>query len=445
MIGISYGNALLTAGQRKYQTANSNRKYSGKGGFGTKVPNEERYIKTVSRGNFETCAEVDKIPCKYALKDEKAIGWHWKAPGIEYRFFHAVESTEENPVLVARGVDEHGKLFEEKIAVKQIDPYNTTPLEIDALSYFRPGEHYSISTYNLYGKEPGINERFDYVARTQERLASCNRLHLSEEAAWNKKDLDFVLGFTENHTGADQIGTCFKLDSDILKGFTEENKRNLELYSSAVRERMISGMARKCSEELFEMHLEQELFSRSRNHPLENKIEEKGEAAPSAEEDDYESISKTFLEILGIKLDKKINWNADGTSELTEDQIQYLREKYDVENMSKSDFYNLLAELSDMNVISHKDVENQFLRYVDPATEVIIAANEYSSQWMNSGNNYLSRFQNEERMYDYFIQALLDGKSSIQASDIFRARSYYEEQKESSGRLARVFEKLKSV
>ena len=213
--------------------------------------------------------------------------------------------------------------------------------------------------------------------------------------------------------GSDKISSAYTVDADLLAQYQDA--------------------------------LEQELFLRSRNHPLENKIEEKGEPAPSAEEDDYESISKTFLEILGIKLDKKINWNADGTSELTEDQIQYLQEKYDVENMSKSDFYNLLAELSDMNVISHKDVENQFLRYVDPATEVIIAANEYSSQWMNSGNNYLSRFQNEERMYDYFIQALLDGKSSIQASDIFRARSYYEEQKESSGRLARVFEKLKSV
>jgi hypothetical protein len=62
---------------------------------------------------------------------------------------------------------------------------------------------------------------------------------------------------------------------------------------------------------------------------------------------------------------------------------------------------------------------------------------------MNSGNNYLSRFQNEEGMYDYFIQALLDGRSSIQASDILRARSYYEEQKESSSRLARIFEKIK--
>lgn len=194
MVAISYGNYSLTAGQRKYQTANSNKKYSGKNGFGTKVSNENRNIKTVWNGKFETCAEVDKIPCKYELKDEKAFAWCWKSPGIEYRFFHAAESTEENPIVVARG-------------------------------------DYSISTYNLYGKEPGINERFDYVARTQERLASCNRLHLSEEAAWNKKNLDFVLRFTENHAGADRIGTYFKLDSDILMGFAEENKRNLELYS----------------------------------------------------------------------------------------------------------------------------------------------------------------------------------------------------------------------
>lgn len=256
MIELCNGNYPMTTGQSRYQATKSIRKCSGKNDFGTKVSNEEHYIKTVSKGNFETCAEVDKIPCKYALKDGKAIGWHWKIPGIEYRFFHAAESTEENPVLVARGVDEHGKLFEEKIDVKQIDPYNTTPLEIDALSYFRPGEHYSISTCNLHGKEPGINERFDYVARTRERLASCSRLHLSKEAAWNKKDLDFVLGFT-NHSGAGRIGNPFQLDSDILSDFVE-SKRQLELCSSAARERMISGMARKCSEELSDMFSKKE-------------------------------------------------------------------------------------------------------------------------------------------------------------------------------------------
>ena len=230
MIGISYGNYPLAAGQSKYQAANSSKKGSRNAAFGKKVSNEERYIKTVSRGNFETCAEVDKIPCKYALKDENAIGWHWKAPGIEYRFFHAAESTDENPVLVARGVDEHGKLFEEKIDVKQINPYNTTLLEIDALAYFKPGEYHTISTSNLYGKEDvGINERFDFVARIRERLASCSRLHLSKE------------------------GNHIELGSDILSDFAEENKRKLELYSEAARERMIYGMARKCSEELSDM------------------------------------------------------------------------------------------------------------------------------------------------------------------------------------------------
>ena len=102
MVGISYGSYSSAAGQLQYQAANSSKKSSRNGTYGTNVSHEERYIKTVSRGNFETCAEVDKIPCKYALKDEKAIGWHWKAPGIEYRFFHAAESTEENPVLVLR-------------------------------------------------------------------------------------------------------------------------------------------------------------------------------------------------------------------------------------------------------------------------------------------------------------------------------------------------------
>lgn len=199
--------------------------------------------------------------------------------------------------------------------------------------------------------------------------------------------------------------------------------------------------------EQYQEKLERELFLRNRKS--ENKIVKKEELVSFAEEDSYDANSKAFLEILGIKMDEKINWSADGTSELTESQIKYLQEKYDIENLSKSDFYNLLAELSGMNVISQEDVRSQFLRPGNPAaTEkgfVISAADEHFSQWLNSGNDYLSRFQNEERMYDYLIQALLDGKSSVQASDIFMTRSYYEARKESSGRLAEIFEKLKLV
>lgn len=195
--------------------------------------------------------------------------------------------------------------------------------------------------------------------------------------------------------------------------------------------------------------LERELFWRSSNHPSENKIEEKEGSVLFSEEHNYVTGSETFLEILGIEMDEKINWNADGTSELTESQMRYLQNKYDIENLSKNDFYNLLAELSNMNVISHEDVRNQFLCPGNPAAAtngfVVSAADARFSQWLSKENDYLSRLRNEELMYDYLLQALLDGKSSVKASDIFMARSYYEKQKESSGRLAGIFEKLKSA
>lgn len=252
MIGTSFGNYPLITGQPKYPTANRGKKSSGNDGFETKVPNEECYTKTISKGKFETCAEVGKISgkYKYALREDKAICRIWQVPGIEYRFFHAVESTEENPVLVARGVDEHGKPFEEKIDVRRIDPYNTTALEIEALRRFEPGEY----LYIPYGEANlGLQERFDFITSARQKIADCNRLRLSGESTILEKNIDFILSFTGNSARVNHNGNTFKLESDSLRDFAEETKRNLELYSSAVRERMISGMTKKCSEELSDM------------------------------------------------------------------------------------------------------------------------------------------------------------------------------------------------
>ena len=135
MIGISYGNY---AGQLQYPIVNQNEKKNSPNAFKTELSNEGAHTKAAPDGSWATCAEVNRIPSKYALKSDDAITWHWRQPGAEYRFFHAAESTEENPVLVVRGVNEQGKLFEEKIDVKQIDPRNITVIQIEALENLRP-------------------------------------------------------------------------------------------------------------------------------------------------------------------------------------------------------------------------------------------------------------------------------------------------------------------
>lgn len=54
-----------------------------------------------------------------------------------------------------------------------------------------------------------------------------------------------------------------------------------------------------------------------------------------------------------------INWDADGTSALTKEQIEHLRSVYDLSNMDKEDYWNLMADLTDMNVISARDIASQ--------------------------------------------------------------------------------------
>ena len=265
MIGISYGSYPMMSGQTKYQTANNSKKSNGNNGFGTKLINGEYYIH-VARDenvrNYPTFPEVDKIPSKYAVKEDGLLAMCWKNPGAEYRLYQAAESTEENPVVIARGVDEHGKLFEEKIDVRQINPYNTNHLELDALSFCRPGEYKSIGTSNR-GVDLGLQDRFDFITGCQEDIRADKRLHLSKEAAWRQEDIDFVLAFTKGSARPDKPESPYTVDADALAAFARENERNLELYSSAARERMISNLARKCSEELSDMLLKkQENFTK---------------------------------------------------------------------------------------------------------------------------------------------------------------------------------------
>lgn len=227
-----------------------------------------------------------------------------------------------------------------------------------------------------------------------------------------------------------------------LTGAVADSEKEMRTFPASRQ----NGQSAKEFVSRYQEVLERELFFRNRN-PLEKSVEEKEGHTLFADESRSAFDSKTFLEILGAEPDAEFDWEADGTGELTESQISYLREKYDVENLSQNDFYHLLAELSGMNVISREDVRNQFVRPGNPAAMeggyVISAADPHFSLWMESGNNYLSRFKNEALMYKYFIQALMDGKSSVSDSDLSAVKAYYESQKEFAGTLAGIFEKIK--
>lgn len=56
-----------------------------------------------------------------------------------------------------------------------------------------------------------------------------------------------------------------------------------------------------------------------------------------------------------IDTTKTVNWASLGEKKLTEEQITYLKKKYDVTNLSSQEYYDLLSELTHMDVLSAED------------------------------------------------------------------------------------------
>lgn len=64
-----------------------------------------------------------------------------------------------------------------------------------------------------------------------------------------------------------------------------------------------------------------------------------------------------------IDTTKTINWASSGDHKLTAEEIAQLKEKYDVTNLSAQEYYDLMSDLTHMNVLSADDVKSVHLKH----------------------------------------------------------------------------------
>ncbi|MEG1725562.1 MAG: hypothetical protein RR313_09230 [Anaerovoracaceae bacterium] len=61
-----------------------------------------------------------------------------------------------------------------------------------------------------------------------------------------------------------------------------------------------------------------------------------------------------------INTDNPINWGTTGEHQLTEGEIETLKNKYDVTNLSEQEFYDLMADLSHLNAVKPEDIVSRY-------------------------------------------------------------------------------------
>lgn len=69
---------------------------------------------------------------------------------------------------------------------------------------------------------------------------------------------------------------------------------------------------------------------------------------------------------VSIDISNPINWAATGKETLTNEQITYIKNKYNISDLNSQDFYNLMSDLTNWDVISAEDVTNMFLTEAPP-------------------------------------------------------------------------------
>ncbi len=131
--------------------------------------------------------------------------------GPIYQLRYAEHSTDENPIISARGHDENGKEFTQLIDVNKVNPSNATPIEMTALITHLEKTGVLQSTdldtvmagvygYNELGRN--LNDKNNYISALGDSITqgSLQSDSASKESVRNlSKTLEGLLGFMSAH------------------------------------------------------------------------------------------------------------------------------------------------------------------------------------------------------------------------------------------------------
>ena len=120
------------------------------------------------------------------------------AMGLSYSIRYAEGSTEEDPTVIAKGVDESGKAFEQTIHIKDIDPRNATIIEMHALEEYTGAEkRYGFTTLPLSAGNMYFNERRNFINMFEDSINDLTLMKAKKAAAYYKQSVQVYMDFAK--------------------------------------------------------------------------------------------------------------------------------------------------------------------------------------------------------------------------------------------------------
>lgn len=105
--------------------------------------------------------------------------------GLSFYIKYAENSTDDDPTVVARGVDENGKEFEQTIHINKINPQHASIVEMRALeSYLGVDKNGGLSSLPPETGMMGLHDKADFMDMFEKQISDMKLLNQKKAASY---------------------------------------------------------------------------------------------------------------------------------------------------------------------------------------------------------------------------------------------------------------------
>ena len=144
---------------------------------------------------------------KIYMKTEDMLYSGANGTGLSYYIKYAEGSTEDDPTVIAKGVDENGDEFEQTIHINKINPKCATVVEMRALeAHLGVDKNGGLSSLPPETGEMGLHDRADFMDMFQKQISDMRLLGQQKLAAYYQYSMraywDFMSGRHGSKSGS---------------------------------------------------------------------------------------------------------------------------------------------------------------------------------------------------------------------------------------------------
>ena len=148
--------------------------------------NERTQQNTAGKSFAAQVNQVADMPKVYHIfTDEDMLWTGGNGTGLSYYLKYAEDSAEEDPVIIAKGVDENGDEFEKAIHINEVNPRSASVVEMRALE-----AHMGLKKLGGFTSLPmeagamGLNDRTDFMDMFRKQIGDMKLLFQKRTAAY---------------------------------------------------------------------------------------------------------------------------------------------------------------------------------------------------------------------------------------------------------------------